>query len=244
MNKKYPQFSLMGYKAILIEFGPEISENILEKVLITKKIIEIYKSKEIVEVINTYNSLLITYVSTIGNVYNEFLALKALISEANIGKNINSKLYHIPVCYEVEFGLDLNLLASQNKLTFSEIIQLHTRPVYTVYFIGFLPGFLYLGGLDEKLIISRRSTPRMKVEKGAVGIGENQTGIYPKSSPGGWQIIGNSPIKFFDKNGLPPCQISAGDKVKFYSISKQEFLNISDEISKSEFHLKCENYAG
>tara|TARA_R100001369_G_scaffold26921_1_gene48659 strand:+ start:67615 stop:68349 length:735 start_codon:yes stop_codon:yes gene_type:complete len=244
MSKKYPFFSPMGDKAILIEFGPEISEITLQKVLICKKHIEIIRSKEIVEVINTYCSLLITYVCTIENVYNEFLALKSLISEADIGKNINSKLYHIPVCYEEEFGLDLYLLASQNKLSISEIIDLHTSPIYTVCFIGFLPGFLYLGGLDKKLIISRRSTPRMKVEKGAVGIGENQTGIYPKSSPGGWQIIGNSPVNFFDKKELPPCQILAGDKVKFYSVKKQEYLAIIDEMDNSNFQLKSENYVG
>ncbi len=244
MSDQYPHFSSMGDKAILIEFEPNISENTLQTVLNCKKSIENILCKVIVEVINTYSSLLVIYMCTIGDVYSEVLSLKALIAEANIGKNINSKLYHIPVCYDEEYGLDLHLLATQNKLSFSEIIRLHTNPIYTVYFIGFLPGFLYLGGLDKMLMISRKSTPRIKVEKGAVGIGENQTGIYPKSSPGGWQIIGNSPLEFFDKNGQPPCQISVGDKVKFYTVSRLEYLNISTEISKNNFQLKSENYEG
>ncbi len=242
MSRQYPHFTTMGEKAILMEFEPEISEKTLKLVLNYKNSIENNLSQPLVEVINTYNSLLITYISTIENVYDEILTLKRCISEANIGKNINSKLYHIPVCYDEKFGLDLQLLAIQNMLSVPEIIRLHTTPIYSVYFLGFLPGFLYLGGLDEKLIISRKSTPRLKVEKGAVGIGENQTGIYPKSSPGGWQIIGNSPVNFFDKNSLPPSEYKAGDKVKFYAVTMEEYLEISQEISNGNFQLKVENY--
>src|SRR5690606_21098903 len=98
-----------------------------------------------------------------------------------------------------------------NNVPVEEIISRHLSSIYTVYFIGFLPGFLYLGGLDKTLQIARKKSPRKRVEKGAVGIGENQTGIYPKDSPGGWQIIGNSPIEILDKNRLPPCPISPGD---------------------------------
>ena len=243
MSRQYPYFSLMGESAILIEFEPKISEKTLNIVLNCKNSIENKLSKSLVEVNNTYCSLLVIYRYTIENVYDEVLALKACISEANIGKNNNSHLYHIPVCYDEHFGLDLRLLASKNNLSISEIIELHTAPIYTVFFTGFLPGFLYLGGLDKKLIISRKSTPRMKVEKGAVGVGEKQTGIYPKSSPGGWQIIGNSPVEFFDKNSLPPSKFVAGDRVKFYAVSMEEYLQISSEISCGKFQLKSEKYA-
>lgn len=244
MKQKYPQIKPMGDRAILIDFEPEISENSLNKLLNLKEIIEEELVEDKVEVINTYHSLLIVYVFTIENIYNKLSALKELVSRANIGKNINSQIYHIPVCYDEEFGLDLELIAESKKLKISEIIQLHTTPIYTVYFTGFLPGFLYLGGLDEKLKISRKETPRLKVEKGAVGIGENQTGIYPKTSPGGWQIIGNSPVTFFDKSRNPPCVISAGDKVKFYSVSKSQYLQISEEIKSNNFQLKSEKYHG
>ncbi|TVZ25298.1 inhibitor of KinA [Gillisia sp. Hel_I_86] len=244
MKQEYPQIKPMGERAILINFEPEINENSLKKLLNLKKLIETGIIEDKVEVINTYHSLLIVYVYAIENIYDKVSALKALVSKANIGKNIDSRIYHIPVCYEEEFGLDLELISSENKLKISEIIHLHTSPVYTVYFIGFLPGFLYLGGLDKKLQISRKASPRMKVEKGAVGIGENQTGIYPQSSPGGWQIIGNSPVDFFDKNTYPPCVILPGDKVKFYSIGKSEFLQIFEDVGRGEFELKSEKHHG
>ncbi|QED39033.1 5-oxoprolinase subunit PxpB [Antarcticibacterium arcticum] len=234
----------MGERSILIEFEPKISEIYLEKILFYKNILEKFYLKEKVEVINTYSSLLINYVSHIENIYDEISGVKQAISGTNIVKKLNSKLYHIPVCYDPEFGLDLRYVSEQKKLSHNQIIDLHFAPVYTVYFTGFLPGFLYLGGLDPKLKISRRETPRMSVLKGAVGIGENQTGIYPKSSPGGWQIIGNSPVNFFDKTHEPPCEILAGDKVKFFSISKREYEVVFNEVQSGKFHLKSEKYEG
>jgi len=244
MNSEFPRVRAMGKRAILIEFEPEISENNLEKVLFYKNKIEDHYFEVKVEVINTYNSLLVYYLYTIENVYNEVLALKGLFQGTKITKKTIVQLYNIPVCYAAEFGLDLELISLEKNLSRDQIIRLHIQPIYTVYFIGFLPGFLYLGGLDKKLQISRKIQPRMLVQKGAVGIGENQTGIYPKSSPGGWQIIGNSPVPLFDKNRLPPCEISAGDKVKFYQVSKSEFLKISEEIKEGKFQFKKVDYEG
>ena len=244
MNNEIPRIRAMGERAILIEFEPEISENTLEKVLFYKNKIEGHYIKVKVEVINTYNSLLVYYTYTIENVYDEVSALTGLFQGTKITKKTIVQLYNIPVCYDVEFGLDLKLISREKNLSLDQIIGLHTQPIYTVYFIGFLPGFLYLGGLDKKLQISRKIQPRMVVQKGAVGIGENQTGIYPKSSPGGWQIIGNSPVPLFDKNRLPPCEISAGDKVKFYQVSKSEYLKISEEIKEGRFQFKKGDYEG
>ncbi|MGM1056605.1 MAG: 5-oxoprolinase subunit PxpB [Bacteroidota bacterium] len=244
MKKEFPEVKVMGERAIIIEFKPVIDEKLLEKILFYKKIIEEYYIKLKVEVINTYNSLLVYYMYDIENVYSEVLPLKGLLDTPNIPKKVSSLLYYIPVCYDLDFGLDLEFLSNQKSCSVAEIINLHTLPVYTVYFIGFLPGFLYLGGLDKKLHISRKEQPRMKVEKGAVGIGENQTGIYPKSSPGGWQIIGKSPVDFFDRNSEPPCEIGAGDKVKFQSITRKEFDEISDKINSGIFQIKKEKYEG
>ncbi|PKD16664.1 allophanate hydrolase [Salegentibacter salinarum] len=239
----FPKIKPMGERGILIEFQPEISEKLLEKLLFYKNKLEEFYTEVNVEVINTYNSLLISYMFSIENLYDEILTVKKLFDEAKIGKINNQQVFHLPVCYDEEFGWDLELIAEEKELSKEEIIKLHTAPFYTVYFTGFLPGFLYLGGLDKKLQISRKNQPRMKIEKGAVGIGENQTGIYPKSSPGGWQILGNCPVQLFDKNNDPPCGISAGDKVKFYSVSKAEFEEISAQVSEGKFQLKKENYA-
>lgn len=234
----------MGGRSILIEFEPAINENLLEKLLALKKIIQNYLLKEKVEVINAYNSLLINYSDVIEDVYGEVSRLKNLINEANIQNKIERSLYHIPVCYDDKFGLDMNFLSAEKDLSKTEIIDLHSEPIYTVYFIGFLPGFLYLGGLNKKLHCSRKYQPRLSVEKGAVGIGEKQTGIYPKNSPGGWQIIGNSPVALFDKNSIPPCEISAGDKIKFYSIGLKEHQQISEEVQNGTFQFKAERYDG
>ena len=241
---EFPKITAMGERAILVQFEPVIDENLLEKLLFYKNKLEEFYDEVKVEVTNTYNSLLISYLFTIEDVYGEVSALKRLFAEAKITKLSNRQIFHLPVCYEEEFGWDLDYISKEKNLSKKEIIDLHASPLYTVYFIGFLPGFLYLGGLDKKLQISRKNEPRLKIEKGAVGIGQNQTGIYPKSSPGGWQILGNCPVNFFDKNSNPPCEISPGDKVKFYSVSKDEFLEISEEISKGKFQLKKENYEG
>ncbi|WP_026934074.1 5-oxoprolinase subunit PxpB [Christiangramia echinicola] len=241
---KYPQISPLGDRSILIDFGGEISSGSLEKVLFFKKKIEKSNFKQKVEVINTYNSLLISYLFTIEDVYGEVLRLKGLVRQANIPKKSNYKIFQIPVCYDKDFGLDLEYISKANNLTIEDIIELHTAPLYQIYFIGFLPGFLYLGGLDKRLHISRKKSPRKSVEKGAVGIGENQTGIYPKSSPGGWQILGKTPIDLFNKNEDPPTKFSAGDKIRFVAVSKNEFVEIEKEIADQNYTLKFENYEG
>lgn len=239
---KNPVVIPMGERSVLIIFEPEISSELLEEVLFYKSLIEKYYFKPEVEVIHTYSSLLINYLGDIENIYREVLTVKQLLKTAKIDKNHNSRLFYIPVCYDEKFALDLEHICMVKKLTRDQVIELHSHPFYTVYFLGFLPGFLYLGGLDDKLFISRKNEPRLKVEKGAVGIGEKQTGIYPKTSPGGWQIIGRSPVEIFDKYQDPPCIIQPGDKVKFYAITEEEFDCISEEVASGNFHLKQEIY--
>ncbi|WP_373057555.1 5-oxoprolinase subunit PxpB [Zunongwangia sp. H14] len=244
MNGKFPKISPMGERAVLVEFEPEISQEVLEKVLFYKDKISLLYHEVKLEVINTYNSLLIKYISSIEDLYGEILTIKTLFQEDAVSRYSKARLYQLPVCYSKKFGLDLQLISEEKKMETQEIIRLHSNTIFTVYFIGFLPGFLYLGGLPEELYIPRKNEPRLAIEKGAVGIGEKQTGIYPQSSPGGWQIIGNCPVPFFDKNKLPPCEISAGDKVKFYPVSEEEFEQISEDISNGNFKLKSEKYDG
>ncbi len=238
----FPQITPIGEKAVLINFQAQIDEGVLEKILGLRQLLLKELLKEKVEVINTYSSLLIIYPSPIKDVYGEILKLKQLAGKTNIQNKTERKIFHIPVCYEEEFSLDMKEVSIQKKRDPEEIITLHCAPLYTVFFIGFLPGFLYLGGLDDKLRISRKEQPRLKVEKGAVGIGENQTGIYPKTSPGGWQIIGNSPVPLFEKSEIPPCKISAGDKIKFYPISLEEHFKILEEVAAGTFSFKTERY--
>lgn len=137
---------------------------------------------------------------------------------------LEGKLVEIPVDYGGELGFDLSNLAKSKKLSIKEVVTLHTKPEYIVYFIGFLPGFAYLGGLDEILHTPRLSIPRTNIPAGSVGIGGAQTGIYPSKAPGGWNIIGNTQVKLFDINKEQPSLLKAGDRLKFVVNSVKESL--------------------
>jgi len=132
-------------------------------------------------------------------------------------------LWTLPVCYDLEFGMDIEEAANTLKISVEELIKQHTSHQYVVYGIGFLPGFMYLGGLPSSLEIPRRAEPRLKVQKGSVGLASKQTGIYPQDSPGGWNIIGNCPVALFDPSKKDPCFVKVGDKIQFESISKAEY---------------------
>lgn len=237
---KNPSINLFGEHAILISWKGDIDENLLYFVLEIKKKIYDNKLKLKLEVINTYDSLLINYRSVIDDFYTVKKQLKKLISSIEIQEEKTTQLFTLPVCYEEEFGLDLDEVSKQNGLSKSEIISLHTAPIYTVYFMGFLPGFLYLGELDHRLEISRKKEPRLSVEKGAVGLAEKQTGIYPQKSAGGWQIIGNCPLPLFDVFQDPPMKFKAGDRLKFQSISKGEYEKLINHINKGNYNLVVE----
>lgn len=141
-----------------------------------------------------------------------------------------SEVIEIPVCYDDEFGLDLADLAIYYQLKKEEIIQIHSSALYTVYMIGFVPGFAYLGGLAEILTAPRKSNPRKEVPAGSVGIAGQQTGIYPLNTPGGWQIIGQTPLNLFDVNREQPSLLKAGDQVKFIPISVKDFSVYSKNL--------------
>ena len=238
--KEQPQISMLGERAILLQWSWDFSEENLYWLLEVQKFVANKLVKSKVEVINTYNSLLVIYDLTINVVYDGFIILKS--TDFSIIKNEESKsqLYKIPVCYDAQFALDIDFLSAQNELSKQEIIDLHTAPEYLLYFMGFLPGFLYLGGMHKKLSVPRKTEPRLKIEKGAVGIAENQAGIYPKSSPGGWQIIGNCPLNFFDPHAENPSPFSAGDRIKLYEVDKQEYDEISKLVKSGKYTLKSE----
>lgn len=233
---KYSQYNS---HSILIEWPSEINEKILHDIIKFKNKIAISFIKEKVELIYAYNSILVIYKSTIDNVNDAFSALKECYLENNNVGDLTFTTWDIPVCYDAEFSDDLEAFSKVKKLSKPEIISIHSETFYTVYFIGFLPGFLYLGGLDSRLFLDRKTTPNLNVKKGSVAIGGQQTGIYPQNSPGGWHIIGNSPIDLFNASQNPPCVINTGDKIKFTSVSKYEYLEILALVNASEYELKA-----
>lgn len=237
-------YKRFGERSILIEWPAEISENVLYDVISYKKAIINSSIEFIVEVKSAYNSILVNYIYTIDNVNDAILALKTVYRPSKSDKVLKSRLWKIPVCYDAEFGLDLNELAEIKQCGINDIIALHSSTIYTIYFIGFLPGFYYLGGLDEKLYHPRRPSPRLNIKKGAVGIGGNQTGVYPNVSPGGWNIIGNSPINFFDVNQKQPCFGQQGDKIQFESVSLKAYQDIKTLVDAGVYQIKNEVYNG
>lgn len=219
-----------GESALLIEWPAEINESILYEILKVQKLLEKKLEEVLIESVNAYNSLTLIYRKDVID-YDRLLSdikncLQTIKLEESHHKN---RIWNIPVCYDEEFAIDLNEMTLSTGLGKDEMVALHKDSIYIVYFLGFLPGFLYLGGLHPSLHFPRKSTPRLKIAKGAVAIGGIQTGIYPTESPGGWNIIGNCPIELFDVKKNPPCFIKSGDKVKFYSIDLETHSTIKME---------------
>lgn len=151
----------------------------------------------------------------------------------DIQLKMTKRQIQIPVCYEEEFGIDLSEVVNYTGLSTREVISLHTSPSYTVFAIGFLPGFPYLRGLPPELFVPRQSKPRLLVPKGAVGIGGAQTGIYPIESPGGWNLIGRTPLDLYDPNRAHPFLLQAGDQLTFDPISSQQFYKMKEQITEN-----------
>ncbi|MBJ7879966.1 5-oxoprolinase subunit PxpB [Gelidibacter salicanalis] len=233
----YTRFS---EKSILIQWPEKIDPEILEDLLFYKEKILKSTTRFRVQVINTYNTLLVTYDTSDFDFKKEITRLKSVNTLIMDVKPSQHQLWKIPVCYDAHFGLDLEYLATVKNISTSDLIKWHTAARYKVYFIGFLPGFLYLGGLDKRLIIPRRNSPRHHIKKGAVGIGGEQTGIYPNASPGGWNIIGNSPISFFDSERQNPCFATAGDSIQFVPINLDMHRIILEKIENRNYVLESE----
>lgn len=229
-------YKTFGKNAILIEWPAVISEDVLQDIVAYKTKIE--RLLKLQDVIVGYNSLLLVYNFEIEKFQSKVAFLKELYFQKGIISTIRGIHWSVPVCYDPIFGIDLELVSERKNKSIKEIIRLHTEVVYKVYFIGFLPGFLYLGGLNSKIAIPRKETPRLRVPKGAVAIGGSQTGVYPTESSGGWNIIGNSPVSFFDIDKITPCFAKTGDKISFESISFEAYTSIKEQLENNTYQLK------
>ena len=233
---QYPlTFSRFGEHAVLINWPSKIDENILFNQIYFKESISEYYLNVNVEINIAYNSIVISYDDTIKNIYSEIHALESLYSSLGEIPKRSFNRVEIPVCYNDEFGMDLNRISHHIGLSKPEIIDLHSAVDYRVFFIGFLPGFPYLGGMEKQLSCPRLDMPRPKVEQGSVAIGGDQTGIYPVTSPGGWNIIGRTPVELFNSGKEPPCLFEAGDKLRFVPVTSEEFHHIGNEVSSGRY---------
>ncbi|UJH67491.1 5-oxoprolinase subunit PxpB [Allomuricauda sp. SCSIO 65647] len=236
--KSYPiKTKPFGEYALLIEWPKEVDEHILKDILAFEK--QLRTEWPDLETVPAYNSLTIISNGDAISTHDLRAKVNDLYHSNKDGAFILEQyLWTLPVCYDAEFGLDLKMVADHLNLTVDELIAKHTGQEYTVFGIGFLPGFMYLGGLPKSLEIARRTEPRMKVVKGSVGLAGKQTGIYPQESPGGWNIIGNCPIPMFDPGADEPCKIKVGDKIRFQSITRDEYNLHKIEGEIGIFNLK------
>lgn len=212
-----------GEQAVLLEWPEQVEETILDDILQFSHHLKTHHLDPLDwEFVPAYNSLALISRKGKMDFRNFKRELLAWYKEARESAMPDRYLWKLPVCYHTDFGIDLVEVAEKLGKNVWEVIELHTRQAYRVYGIGFLPGFMYLGGLPGELEVPRRQEPRLKVEAGSVGLAGKQTGIYPQQSPGGWNIIGNCPIPVFDPNKEEPCFVRVGDKVQFYGISPKE----------------------
>lgn len=231
MNPYHP-YSIfpLGDSALTIDFGNIISEDINKKVLKLFHHLKSVADNTLIDIVPAYSSLTIYY--NVATFYHPdktaFESVADLLEElfsktSNLPEQVNN-CFKIPVCYSKKFAIDIEYLSKKTELSTEEIIHIHTSKTYKVFMLGFLPGFTYMGEVDHRIAIERKPAP-VKLFSGAVGIAGKQTGIYPLESPGGWQIIGRTPIKIFKKDDPNPVLFQPGDEVKFYPITEYEFEN-------------------
>jgi len=224
-----------GEAGIVMEFGNEISKDINAKIRSVVDLIDKDKHPYIIDILPTYRSVLIQYdVRKIS--YKEVVEKLKEYENANVSKQEEEvRLIKLPTVYGSEYGPDIEFVANHNNLSVEEVIKIHTSTDYLVYMLGFIPGFTYLGGMSDKIATPRLASPRTKIEAGSVGIAGNQTGTYPTDSPGGWQIIGRTPLQLFSPESEPPVFINSGDYIRYEQISEDEFKSIKKQLEEKTY---------
>lgn len=233
-----------GDMAVVIDLGDAIDPKINEEVHYINTLINASNIDGFIESIPSYSSILVCYNPLVLSYKSLCHRLYEVIEDLVFEREILKEVIHIPVLYGGKIGLDIEYVAKHNNLSVDQVIALHSAPEYRIYMMGFKPGFVYLGGLNEALTTPRLQSPRYHVEAGSVGIAGNQTGIYPQDSPGGWQMIGHTCIPLLDWS-LPDLTVmSAGQYIKFEAVSFNEYEAIKKEVEDGSYKLKISREKG
>lgn len=223
-------YFVFNERSILISYNYPINSKLISNLSNTRKIIVKHLNECIIEVVQSINSLLIIFdINKISA--NDLIKDLKRIEDMEDDHSESNKTWQIPVCYDLKYAIDLENLAKEKKISPLEIINIHKSKVYDVLSMGFLPGFMYLGFTDKNLHFERKEVPSLKIKKGSIGIALNQTCIYPQDSPGGWHIIGVSPLNFFDLKSKNPCFVKPGDKIQFIEISSKKYQKMKKDKS-------------
>lgn len=233
------RFLKAGDSSLIIELGNKISPIINYNLKKITDYLDSLKHPAIKDLLPTYRSVIVYY----DPLLISFEEIKDIVeknckTDDTSVDSMKKFIVEIPVLYGGEYGPDIENIATHNNLSIEEVIKIHTSGEYLVYMLGFTPGFPYLGGMDKRIATPRLKTPRTKIPGGSVGIAGEQTGVYPIESPGGWQLLGRTPLNFFDPNNEKPFLINAGEYIKFVQISEDEYHKIIDQVKNKTYVVK------
>ncbi|KRM12762.1 5-oxoprolinase subunit PxpB [Paucilactobacillus suebicus] len=229
-----------GDSAVNVTFDNRVDPQINQFIRTLQRKLESQKTDGITALVPAFRTLTVFYNPELLS-FNELTTMvQAIATQVKQVDDRSKKIIHIPVCYESSFGPDMGHIVEHSNLSIQEVIELHTKTDYLIYMLGFLPGFVYLGGLDGRLATPRLATPRLSINPGAVGIAGEQTGVYPIASPGGWQIIGQTPLNLFQPQNENPFYYQTGDYIHFDPITASEFDQISRLVDEDRYQVKVE----
>lgn len=234
------RFLISGDCAVTVEFGNEISEKINSDIRAYMMALEKSGISGIIEAVPTYRSVTVHYDPGIVRYHQLVEQLKKLLNGIDKSSLPQGEVIEIPVLYGGEEGPDIRLVAEHNGISVEEVINIHTSGLYLIYMLGFTPGFTYLGGMSDKIATPRLTVPRVSIPAGSVGIADSQTGIYPLQSPGGWQLIGRTPVRMYDPDRAEPILPKAGQYIKFYAIDRDEYDRIAAKEASTGY--QCRRY--
>ncbi|MFF2752754.1 5-oxoprolinase subunit PxpB [Psychrobacillus sp. NPDC058041] len=223
----------LGDSALIVRLGEGINSTLHKKVKNLSELLTEHPFEGFIELVPAYNNITIYYNPYIVHTSQKgtFTAFEKvcthiieLVKQFKINKSESPRLVSIPVCYGGEFGPDLKDVALYHNMTQEEVIRIHSESECLVYMLGFAPGFPLMGGMDERIATPRKETPRLSIKPGSVGIAGKQTGVYPLETPGGWQIIGRTPLNLFLPHMSPPTLLQSGDRIQFVPISPSDYI--------------------
>jgi KipI family sensor histidine kinase inhibitor len=236
------RFLVSGDTAVVVEFGDRVDRELSERVLALSAAVHAANVRGVIECVPTYRSLMVLHDPLAISSAELIRRLESLL-ERSTRERQGARLWLIPASYDEPHAPDLAEVAERTGLSQDEVIALHTSAVFHVYMLGFVPGFPYMGDLPASLVLPRRTDPRVKVPAGSIAIAAGQTAVYPVESPGGWHLIGATPIRLFDVGWPEPALLAPGDKVRFARVTKSEFDEIRSAVERDAYRVPCESWA-